>query len=349
MFVNLKNLDLKDKSISDGMKHISVIICSHTRKEFIIDAVKSVSNQTMTRSYYEIIIVKNFRDSEIDSKLSTLSDQVFIVDDDWQGEKWWIGIKAAKGKLLCFLDDDDLFLPYKLEEVWRMYSTFKFSYLRHDLSSFTNLQDSQIFQGVPHEAFIASTVTINKKKGMLAKLAPTLTSSSGSCIERELCLNYKDSIKQIKIAFDQLLFYIALESYKGLAVTNAKLSLYRIHNSFTGIQTSNINDSMDKIADKIGIFQKDHATIRNCISKRNLVRLFENDDFNLNIIGFLIEKAQRPSIKSLFNYIVYPAPGRRRLKIFFLTIYFISFFNKQNAKVTYLKLLSKSRTWVKIR
>ena len=45
---------------------ISVIIIAYKRKEFLLGAIKSVLNQTLDKKYYEIIVVKNYKDDAID-------------------------------------------------------------------------------------------------------------------------------------------------------------------------------------------------------------------------------------------------------------------------------------------
>jgi glycosyltransferase involved in cell wall biosynthesis len=40
--------------------YISVIITAHNRKEFLKEAIQSALNQTLERSNYEILVIKNF-------------------------------------------------------------------------------------------------------------------------------------------------------------------------------------------------------------------------------------------------------------------------------------------------
>ncbi|MCW1293277.1 MAG: glycosyltransferase [Candidatus Parvarchaeota archaeon] len=47
--------------------YISVIVTAYNRKEFLLNALKSAVNQTLDRKFYEIIVVKNFNDNEIDN------------------------------------------------------------------------------------------------------------------------------------------------------------------------------------------------------------------------------------------------------------------------------------------
>ena len=49
------------------LPYISVIIIAYKRKEFLLNAIKSVVNQTLETKYYQIIVIKNFTDNTIDN------------------------------------------------------------------------------------------------------------------------------------------------------------------------------------------------------------------------------------------------------------------------------------------
>ena len=49
---------------------ISVIISAHNRKEYLLEAIKSVVNQTLDPKNYEIIVVKNFKDKTVDEYIN---------------------------------------------------------------------------------------------------------------------------------------------------------------------------------------------------------------------------------------------------------------------------------------
>lgn len=46
---------------------LSVIVTAYNRKEFLLDALQSAVNQTVPRNKYEIICIKNFKDTKIDN------------------------------------------------------------------------------------------------------------------------------------------------------------------------------------------------------------------------------------------------------------------------------------------
>ncbi|AAT42890.1 glycosyltransferase [Picrophilus oshimae] len=99
---------------------ISVIITAYNRKEFLLDAVKSALNQTLSKEKYEIIVIKNYNDDNIDEFLNKNNIKNIIMDGTI-GEYLYKGINESKGDIISFLDDDDLFFNNKLEYVYNLF------------------------------------------------------------------------------------------------------------------------------------------------------------------------------------------------------------------------------------
>ncbi len=59
---------------------ISVIITAYNRREFLKHAVRSVLNQTLDKGLYEIIVVKNFKDPEVDRLIEQSRGKVIELD-----------------------------------------------------------------------------------------------------------------------------------------------------------------------------------------------------------------------------------------------------------------------------
>lgn len=100
---------------------VSVIIPTYNRPHTIKRAIKSVVNQTYKN--IELIVVddnaKN-TDARIKTKkiVSKYSNAKYIINNKNLGGSRTrnVGIKAARGKYVAFLDDDDEFLPTKIAE-----------------------------------------------------------------------------------------------------------------------------------------------------------------------------------------------------------------------------------------
>jgi glycosyltransferase involved in cell wall biosynthesis len=100
-----------------GKPLISVIVTAYNRKEFLYQAVSSALRQTLPREFYEVIVVKNFEEREIDRRLEESGVRSILSEAPEQGEHLAAALEEAKGEVLSFLDDDDVFSTGKLEAV----------------------------------------------------------------------------------------------------------------------------------------------------------------------------------------------------------------------------------------
>lgn len=109
---------------------ISVIIPTYKRNETLERAIKSVENQTY--SSIEIIVVDDnakfpeYRENNREI-IKRHKNIIFIENKEnlGGGLSRNEGIKKAKGKYIAFLDDDDEYLPEKLEKQYNLYKKLK--------------------------------------------------------------------------------------------------------------------------------------------------------------------------------------------------------------------------------
>ena len=102
---------------------VSVIITTYKRSEFLTRAINSVLKQTY-KNFEVIIVDDNNKNDEYSKFTQTLLEtyinrnEIKIIQHD---ENKGIsaarntGIKEANGEYIAFLDDDDEFLPKKIE------------------------------------------------------------------------------------------------------------------------------------------------------------------------------------------------------------------------------------------
>jgi glycosyltransferase involved in cell wall biosynthesis len=105
---------------------ISVIVTHHDRPDVIGEAMESVRNQTLQPS--EIILVDDCSTPENRARLNEFAGFATIVDTPanlGSGGSRNFGARFANGEWLCFLDDDDLYLPDKLERQMRYLETHR--------------------------------------------------------------------------------------------------------------------------------------------------------------------------------------------------------------------------------
>ena len=103
--------------------YISVIITAFNRRDYVIDAFNSALNQDFDRDSYEIIFANNF-DEAFFADYCVRNDILDIkCSASAMGEMLCCAISAAKGDVLCFLDDDDLFDGKKLSRVANIFTS----------------------------------------------------------------------------------------------------------------------------------------------------------------------------------------------------------------------------------
>ena len=106
---------------------ISVVIPTYNRPELLKKAIQSVINQTYKN--FEIIIVddSSIKNNEKIIKNFNKKNIIYIKNKTRKGggHSRNIGIKKAKGEYIAFLDDDDEWIPEKLEKQLKAYNTPK--------------------------------------------------------------------------------------------------------------------------------------------------------------------------------------------------------------------------------
>ncbi len=111
--------------------HISVVICTYNRAVYIPDAIKSLSEQTLQKELFEVIIVNNNSTddtAEVCKKcIETYTSMNIVYTNELnQGASFArnTGAKIARSPLLCFMDDDAIAEPdylFRITEFFKIH------------------------------------------------------------------------------------------------------------------------------------------------------------------------------------------------------------------------------------
>jgi len=98
------------------MPKVSVIIATYNRSHFVCEAIESVLNQTFLD--FEIIVIDDGSKDNTKQVLEKYGSRIHYIFQENKGraESRNTGIKNTKGEYIAFLDDDDIWLPNKLEK-----------------------------------------------------------------------------------------------------------------------------------------------------------------------------------------------------------------------------------------
>jgi len=104
---------------------VSIIIPTYNRYKYMLNALNSVLNQTHENT--EIIVVNDYSSQEEYSSFTVADSRVKLINLDKDtnsrivcgfpsvGYVRTVGMKNSTGEYIAFLDDDDIWLPNKLE------------------------------------------------------------------------------------------------------------------------------------------------------------------------------------------------------------------------------------------
>ena len=220
-------------SAEDHAIPISVIIFCFNRRQFLKDALLSVINQTFPREKYEIIVTKNFKDVEIDSIAEQHGVRCLLEGDVEIGEMIANASLGARGKYICFLDDDDRFHPNKLMRVYGVVTENSGILYYHNAFGAIDdrgnvLNDNSHVQ--PDMPLLLDSTNQERRVRLLKHFSGDINTSSIT-LRRDLIIEYIDYIRSISGLQDVFFFYLSAMSRGDIFLDSEILTDYRIHTS----------------------------------------------------------------------------------------------------------------------
>ncbi len=90
---------------------LSIVICTHNRYELLLEAITSVEVQDLSPSRYELIVVDNSTELALQKDFWDATDiscphQIILEPVPGLSRARNIGVMAAKGRFVAFMDDD---------------------------------------------------------------------------------------------------------------------------------------------------------------------------------------------------------------------------------------------------
>lgn len=310
---------------------ISIVITAHDRMEYLMNAVNSVINQTIGISRIELIVVKNFKNAEIDQKLDSIGAKRILTSSESTGEKIALGIEICTENVISFLDDDDEFAINKLELVLANFQSNRELSLYHNGSIKFRADGTLIPEyannvGETRISLSGDQLTSNFKNLYVAKSNYNISSFS---ISREFAVSISGILKKLKTNIDTALLFLAADRGHLIIADNAPLTKILAHDSlsrscswgrdFKDAKIDFMNKST-KTLDKLKSFMKDGKLIGlvDCQiwELKMLINLMDSGKFRGLVKPSIIVKSVRlfPGIYILkilaATFLSYLAPGK---------------------------------------
>jgi glycosyltransferase involved in cell wall biosynthesis len=229
------------------MPFISVIVTAYRRRQYLYNALLSVKAQTLSKDKYEVVVVKDFEDPQVDGLIKEMGWRSVHSDEEYQGRMYLNGLKEADGDIIAFLDDDDTYAPNKLEYVYNVFSQNPdVGYLQHSYRLVdANYRDEPMLEKeaprnlVPSDELKLTWDEVSKYRlygypdpilyiFRTYRLYPDRNSTS-IAVKRELLDRHRDLLNGLPYEIDNFLFASAIADRVPMFFSDAKLSTWTFH------------------------------------------------------------------------------------------------------------------------
>jgi len=230
-----------------GQPYISVIVTAYNRRRYLPFALRSLEAQTLPRDKFEVIVVKNFEDKESNSIISRNGWKDVYNDDLYHGRMVLAGLEESKGEVITFLDDDDMYVNSRLEEVYKAFTSYDRLVYFHNSQTIID-ENGNVLERPPISRNIVGGSTVIVDVDKLRTFAKKSTSivditadiilkirvradvnNSSAAVKRGALEASAYLLKELPAKIDNFVFASSLRAGGLMYFTDEKLTLYRVH------------------------------------------------------------------------------------------------------------------------
>ena len=208
--------------------YLSVVVIAYNRKEFLKDSLESLLKQTLPVSEFEVILITNF-EYDIGS-YHDLQISHYLMD----GTAWEFmlrGIELSNGEIICFFDDDDIFMVDKLEKVKEIFqSNPDVDYYRHNFMEVDYNLKSRKVNAVKHVQETKCIASPEFRNNLMYLTFNEVFFNASTITIRKKMINVKEDVLFGRnLAPDFMLWIVAVANARAIYIDKRELYLYRIH------------------------------------------------------------------------------------------------------------------------
>ncbi|MDD4939892.1 MAG: glycosyltransferase [Candidatus Omnitrophica bacterium] len=283
------------------MPKVSVIITTYNRAYLINEAIESVLNQTFCD--FELIVVDDGSTDNTKDALCAYSGKISYIHQENKGRAFARnnGIEHAKGEYVAFLDDDDIWLPRKLEKQIDFFRANLDAGLVHSLSEKIDMDGHHIKKETKrHLRSYRKALDIGYTYEGMTKLCAILIST---VMIRKECFEKVGLFDKNTETFEDWDFYLRLSLKYRIAFIEEPLAKVRLHRAQTSrpeFSRGRINVCLKHL--NLGRTLFSHAVLRriNFNLYRHLATAYYMESYSSECRRYIL-KALRENPMALFS------------------------------------------------
>jgi glycosyltransferase involved in cell wall biosynthesis len=225
-------------------------VTAYNRRKYLPFALRSLEAQTLPRNRFEVIVVKNFEDKKSDNIISRNGWKDVYNDDSYHGRMVLAGLEESRGEVITFLDDDDMYVSNRLEEVYKAFTSFK--RLVYFQNSQTIIDDNgNVLERPPPSLPISISknlvggspivIDVDKLRGLVKRYNVSVIdlvlkvragadfNNSSVAVRRHVVESHAQLLKRLPASIDNFAFVSSLKAGGLIYFTDERLTLYRVH------------------------------------------------------------------------------------------------------------------------
>lgn len=231
---------------------LSVVVTAHDRRAYLRGAIESLLAQSLAPDRFEVLVVKNYADPTLDRFLLASGTNHWVTKAGPLSQKLIEALGRARGRVVTFLEDDDLYAPERLAAVESAFRAEPgLGFFRN---GFEAIDETGRRYGGPlpdalrrsREGACDLLVREPEKEAEYRRLVDGLPdfNTSTMAIRRDLLEQVLPLFARIGSGADRFLFCTALALPCSLRFDRRPLTRYRVHGGNTGVMTAGESDRL---------------------------------------------------------------------------------------------------------
>ncbi len=335
---------MEDNGENDQKKFFSVILISYRHDDFVLDTLKSIKFQSYDPSKFELIII-----CKSDNNLKTIIDQLsfkchvrLLINDDFRiGQKFLEALKMTRSKWIVVLDDDDMWIPEKLDTLNELISQYPKAVYIHNDKYVVNEQFHYTYNSL-HQIKKTNRFSPTSGDSIIRNFKDNCEHNGSSiAFSKTIVCGRSNSLRILEGSLDTFLFVSAIETGGSIICIKNKLTLFRVTSK------NNLNESTKRLINNLKRQMQSYEVIRNIKLTNPFTRWFIDWRILYNRLKINLIEDTTKSRQDRFEFFMESIRNKffRSKEGFYFEFFFIlQFINNGAAKYTYMlakKILSK--------
>lgn len=215
---------------------ITVILTTHNKGAYVLNALESIRQQTLDQELFEVLVVGDQDYDDLETKINEYKYRYIKTKDQSFHGKIRTGVLESKGEILTFLEDDDLYSNDRLETIFRVFAESSDLTYYHNSHIPINNQGEKLQKTLysnPGKSFVIMPGNDYKEQlKEISTYSPDFNTSS-MAIKRSIFLDAIEYFDKTTAAVDNFIFYCSARVEGKMIIDSHKLTFYRIHPSQT--------------------------------------------------------------------------------------------------------------------